>query len=159
MVVFLSFFSGSGVHVSLAFTSAWPTICNYQMRATLKGPSEFMSSCYNFSFSRMSTVPLECLQQWQTCQTLLRTYLSIRALVRALAWAFGGPNPKSRNTKNTVSTQTFRGARTNFCLLSCVMEPNRFCPAKIKQKLVQMNFFFLGGGGSFSEFETHSCRS
>ena len=54
------------------------------------------------------------------------------------------PTPKSRNTKKTPrSHELFREVRANFCLLPCEasQELNRNC----SEKLVQMNFFILGG--------------
>ena len=62
-------------------------------------------------------------------------------------YGFRGPNihPKSRSTKkNTAFTRTFfRKVRVNFSLLPCdtSQEPNGNC----SEKLVQMNFFILGG--------------
>ena len=58
----------------------------------------------------------------------------------------GGPktHPKSGNTKKTPRPrELFREIRANFCLLPCdtSQEPNGNC----SEKLVQMNFFILGG--------------
>ena len=52
--------------------------------------------------------------------------------------------PKSRNTNKTPRLhELFRKIRANFCLLPCdkSQEPKGNC----SEKLVQMNFFMLGG--------------
>ena len=68
-------------------------------------------------------------------------------------------HPKSRNTKKTPrSRELFRKVRANFCLLPCnaSQEPDGNC----SEKLVQMNFFILGGvfSGGFSSSECICCR-
>ena len=61
-------------------------------------------------------------------------------------------NPEIPKKKTPCSRELFRKVRANFCLLPCdaSQETNRNC----SEKLVQMNFFILGGFFRVENFST-----
>ena len=126
------------------FALLTPEIHSYETAQMLQKPVFALPGCQRMSVNTLSCVILWC---WltelralsQNCEQSLQIMRTNR-----------GPKtqskigPKSRNTKKTPCLrELFRKVCVNFWLLPCHTseEPSRNC----SEKLVQMNFFILGG--------------